>query len=157
MIFHNIKIISGGQTGVDRAALDYALKQRIPCGGWCPKGRRADAGPIPVVYPLLETTSAEYPKRTGMNTMHSDGTLIITRNHFFDRGTALTHRLCDQHGKPCLVIDLDQPHEPQIENLQAWIRDSEIHILNIAGPRERALPGIYQETLQFLEEMDKWR
>ncbi len=155
MILHPLKILSGGQTGVDRAALDYALKKGIPCGGWCPKGRRAEDGPIPGIYPLLETTSGNYPGRTKMNIVYSDGTLIITRTRFFDRGTALTHRLCEQYGKPCQVVDLDQSPGPQVEQLQTWIHTGKIHTLNIAGPRESALPGIYQATLLFLEEVGK--
>jgi len=155
MILHQVKILSGGQSGVDRAALDYALKQGIPCGGWCPKGRRAEDGPIPMDYPLLETGSAEYPERTKMNIMDSDGTLIITRNRFFDRGTVLTRRMCEQYEKPCRVIDLDHSYKPQIDQLQAWIRDAKIQTLNIAGPRESALPGIYQETMLFLNEVGK--
>ncbi len=157
MILHQVKILSGGQTGVDRAALDYALQQGVPCSGWCPKGRRAEDGSIPEVYPLIETTTAEYPERTGMNIRHSDGTLIITRNRFFDRGTVLTQQLCEQHGKPYLVIDLSQSHKPQIGQLEAWIRSAKIHTLNIAGPRESALPGIYQETMLFLEEVWPYR
>jgi hypothetical protein len=153
MILHPIKILSGGQTGVDRAALDFALKQGIPCGGWCPKGRKAENGPIPAAYPLLETTTAAYPERTEMNIVHSDGTLIITQNRFFDRGTALTQQLCEQHEKPCLLIDLVQSHKPQIEQLETWIRNAKIHTLNIAGPRESTLPGIHQETMLFLGKL----
>ncbi len=155
MIFQRIKIISGGQTGVDRAALDFALKQGIHCGGWCPKGRRADDGPISTSYPLLETGSAEYPERTKMNILHSDGTLIISSSNFYDRGTVLTRKLCKQYGKPCLEIDLDKSHESLTGSLQTWLRDSAIQILNIAGPREGSLPGIYKKTLRFLGEMSK--
>ena len=153
MILLPVKIVSGGQTGVDRAALDFALKKGIPCGGWCPKGRKAEDGSIPTVYPLFETTTAEYRERTRMNIIDSDGTLIITRSRFFDRGTALTHRLCEQYSKPCLVIDLSQSHRQQIEEFSTWIRNAKIKILNIAGPRESALAGIYQATVLFLEEV----
>lgn len=155
MILLPLKIVSGGQTGVDRAALDFAMKQGISCSGWCPKGRKAENGPIPATYPLNETNSAEYPERTKLNIDDSDGTLIITRNRFFDRGTALTHTLCKKYGKPCLVIDLSRSHGPQIERLNAWIRTRKIHTLNIAGPRESALPMIYQETMLFLDEAGK--
>lgn len=152
MTLYPVKIVSGGQTGVDRAALDFALKRRIPCGGWCPKGRKSEDGPIPTLYPLHETNTAEYPERTERNIVHSDGTLIITRKNFFDRGTAVTQQLCAEYGKPWFVIDLAQSHGPQIEQLQTWIRSGKIHTLNIAGPRESALPGIYQETMLFLDK-----
>src|SRR6516225_6913367 len=99
------KIISGGQTGVDRAALDVALELGIPCGGWCPKGRRAEDGPIPQRYPLQETGSKEYPVRTAKNVRQADGTLILTRGPS-DRGTALSVRLAGKHKKPCLCVDL---------------------------------------------------
>src|SRR5207248_6603939 len=86
------KIVSGGQTGVDRAALDVALEVGLPCGGWGPQGRRAEDGPLPERYPLRETASAAYPARTARNVREADGTLILTRGEP-DRGTALTARL----------------------------------------------------------------
>src|SRR5947199_5509021 len=82
-------IVSGGQTGVDRAALDVALELGLPCGGWCPRGRRAEDGPIPAHYPLCETRSPIYPVRARWNVRDSDATLILTRGRA-DRGTALT-------------------------------------------------------------------
>src|SRR5947209_11260398 len=86
------KIVSGGQTGVDRAALDVALELGLPCGGWCPKGRRSEGGRIPERYPLRETTSAAYPARTRRNVLYSDGTLVLT-NGPPTGGTALTIEL----------------------------------------------------------------
>ena len=73
------KIVSGGQTGVDRAALDVALDLSLPCGGWCPKGRKAEDGPIAAHYPLTETPLDSYPQRTEWNVRDSDGTLVLTR------------------------------------------------------------------------------
>src|SRR5438309_6802555 len=96
------KIISGGQSGVDRAALDVALELGISCGGWCPKGRRAEDGVIPEQYPVRENASTSYPPRTEMNVRDSDGTLILT-NGRPDRGTALTVNLAKRYEKPCLV------------------------------------------------------
>ena len=98
------KIISGGQTGVDRAALDVALELGIPCGGWCPKGRLAEDGPIPLRYPLEETRSKKYPTRTKKNVLAADATLILTRGAA-DRGTALTIRLAEKYDKPHSVVD----------------------------------------------------
>src|SRR5437870_10377236 len=94
------KIISGGQTGVDRAALDVALELGLPCGGWCPRGRRAEDGPIPERYPLQEMKSPAYPPRTARNVRDSDGTVILTRGQP-DRGTALTIELAERYRKPC--------------------------------------------------------
>src|SRR5947209_17179443 len=111
------KVVSGGQTGVDRAALDAALELGVPCGGWCPRGRRAEDGPIPERYPLRETSWDGYPQRTEWNVRDSDGTLILTRGEP-DRGTALTARLANTQNKPCLVIDLALPWD--IEEVRQW-------------------------------------
>ena len=154
MILHTLKILSGGQTGVDRAALDHALKYRITCGGWCPKGRLAEDGSIPLKYPLVETPTDKYPERTEWTIEHSDGTLIFTIRECFDQGTLLTRQICRQYKKPCLVIDLDHPHQSQYEKIKSWVNESDIHTLNIAGPRESAIPGIYEKTMLFLEKME---
>jgi hypothetical protein len=101
-----LRIVSGGQSGVDRAALDVALELGVPCGGWCPRGRRAEDGPIPDRYPLRETPWHGYPQRTEWNVRDADGTLVLTAGGP-DRGTALTLRVADRLGKPCLLVDLD--------------------------------------------------
>src|SRR5260370_14589390 len=93
------KIISGGQTGVDRAALDVALELGLECGGWCPKGRRAEDGRIPKRYPLQETASHQYPPRTSMNVRLGEATLIVTRCKP-DRGTGLTLSLAEKYVNP---------------------------------------------------------
>src|SRR5437899_1255603 len=141
------KIISGGQTGVDRAALDLALELGLPCGGWCPRGRRAEDGPLADRYPLRETTSSAYPQRTELNVRDSDGTLILTRGKP-DRGTALTKRLADRHGKPCLALDLTRGPTP--DEVLAWAEANAVRRLNVAGPREGSQPGIYAEAKAFL-------
>jgi hypothetical protein len=124
------KIVSGGQTGVDRAALDVALELGLPCGGWCPRGRRAEDGRLPARYPLRETTSAAYPARTALNVREADGTLILTRGEP-DRGTALTARLAEQSGKPHLTLDLTQRPEPK--QVLAWATAHGVRVLNVAG------------------------
>ena len=142
------KIISGGQTGVDRAALDVALELGLACGGWCPKGRRAEDGPIAKRYPLRETSSRAYPQRTRCNVLDSDGTLILTRGRPTG-GTALTIQIAEKNGKPYLVIDLNGPLDPG--RVQAWCRTQQIHVLNVAGVRASESPGIYERATDFLK------
>src|SRR6516225_901027 len=98
-----IKIISGGQTGVDRAALDFAIRHGLEHGGWCPKGRKAEDGAIPRRYHLQETDSPEYAERTVKNILAADATLIIVREEPLTGGTALTFELAEKHGRPVLV------------------------------------------------------
>jgi hypothetical protein len=95
---------SGGQTGVDRAALDVALALHLPCTGWCPRGRRAEDGPLPAHYPLRETDSADYPPRTERNVRDADATLILNRGPLAG-GTAYTVRMAEKQAKSCLVVD----------------------------------------------------
>ncbi len=144
------KIVTGGQTGVDRAALDAALEAGIACGGWCPRGRRAEDGRIDVRYPLTETPSSEYAQRTEWNVRDSDGTLVLTRGRP-TQGTAFTIEVAQRLGRPCLVLDFrDQPTE---QTLTDWLQDSKIRILNVAGPREEKIPGIYREAYQFVSQV----
>lgn len=144
------KIVSGGQTGVDRAALDVALALGIHCGGWCPKGRRAEDGVIPAHYPLTETTSKDYRIRTKRNVRDSDGTLILMRGSV-SGGTALTRRLAQQMDKPCFVVDLSQ--RPRSDDVLAWLASNNIHVLNIAGPRESNQPDICHQAKKFLRRI----
>ncbi len=144
------KIVSGGQTGVDRAALDVAMVLGIPCGGWCPKGRRAENGRIPARYPLRETDSPHYPARTALNVAESDGTLILTRGTPRG-GTALTAELARQQGKACLVIRLEDGLHPRAAKI--WLEKNAIVVLNVAGPRESHCPGIYLEARAGLERL----
>ncbi|HXG08540.1 MAG TPA: putative molybdenum carrier protein [Gemmataceae bacterium] len=144
------KIVSGGQTGVDRAALDVALELGLPCGGWCPKGRRAEDGPIDARYPLQETPGDGYPQRTEWNVRDSDGTLVLMRGEP-DRGTRLTVELAQRYGKPLLVLDL--AGEPDTDKARAWIEEHRIEILNVAGPRASSCPGIYDQAAWFLRKL----
>jgi hypothetical protein len=144
------KIISGGQTGVDRAALDVALELGLPCGGWCPKGRRAEDGTIPVRYPLTETPWHGYPQRTEWNVRDSDGTLILVAGRL-DRGTSLTRSLAERYKKPLRVVDLN--FSSIIAEVRAWADDSGIHVLNVAGPRESSMPGVTAQATDFLREL----
>jgi hypothetical protein len=142
-----LKVISGGQTGVDRAALDVALELGLPCGGWCPKGRRAEDGAIPLSYPLSETSSSAYPERTARNIRDSDGTLVLTRG-VPDGGTALTVKLATRYRRPLLSIDLERPSSP--DRVATWAERQGVEVLNVAGPRESSCPGITEEAGGFL-------
>jgi predicted Rossmann fold nucleotide-binding protein DprA/Smf involved in DNA uptake len=144
-----LKIVSGGQTGVDRAALDAAMVLGIACGGWCPRGRRAEDGRIPARYPLIETPTARYPQRTQWNVRDSDGTLVLHAGRPRG-GTALTLRLVAGLGRPLLRVDLDESPDPQA--LTAWIARAGIRVLNVAGPRESECPGVGSRAKQFLEK-----
>jgi hypothetical protein len=145
-----LKIISGGQTGVDRAALDVALELGLPCGGWCPKGRRSEAGPIPERYPLEATATADYPERTEANVRAADATLILTRGRP-DRGTALTYKLALRLKKPCYVVDLKEPDV--VEQVKMWLANQRIAVLNVAGPRESSQKGIHAEASAYLRRV----
>lgn len=144
------KVVSGGQTGVDRAALDVALEFGIPCGGWCPRGRRAEDGPIPEAYPVRETPSTAYPERTAWNVRDSDSTLVITRGRPRG-GTALTVSLSHRAAKPVLVVDLEGG--ASISRIRLFLAEHEIHVLNVAGPRESEAPGIHDEAVALLREL----
>lgn len=145
--FYPKKIVSGGQTGVDRAALDVALKLGIPCGGWCPKGRIAEDGIIDERYPLRETDSADYAVRTEMNVKDTDATLIITQGPVTE-GTARTLDLAKKFKKTHLVVDLSKAKDPAI--VRKWLEFNQVGTLNVAGPRESKTPGIYDKAVEFL-------
>ncbi|NIP86309.1 MAG: molybdenum cofactor carrier, partial [Planctomycetales bacterium] len=132
------KIISGGQTGVDRGSLDAAITANIPHGGWCPRGRRAEDGVIPRKYRLKATESAEYQVRTERNVTAADGTLILCRGPLRG-GTLLTRNIAAAHDQPLLVIDLDQAaQEPDaaVTEVAGWLKQHRVGVLNVAGPRE---------------------
>jgi hypothetical protein len=148
--FHIEKIISGGQTGVDRAALDVALELGISCGGWCPKGRKAEDGPIGSRYPLQETISANYSVRTEKNVRESDGTLVLAKGEP-KAGTALTIKLAQKHKKPYLVRNPFVRRD--LGTVSVWIKINRIRILNVAGPRESEIPGVHDRAFEFLKEL----
>ena len=142
------KIISGGQTGVDRAALDAAIELGIPHGGWCPRGRLAEDGRIAARYELRESKSPEYPVRTEQNVLEADATLILCRGAPAG-GTGLTRWLAERKDRPCLVVDLDCP--PEWSAIHRWLQEHCVAVLNIAGPRESQAPGIAQQARGFLK------
>ena len=148
---NQIKIVSGGQTGVDRAALDAALEFNIECGGWCPKGRKSEDGTIPEHYPLIELPGADYLKRTRQNVIDSDGTVIIYFGTL-SGGTEKTVKVCMTQKKPYLLIDATEL-SPQrtAERINKFIDNDSIGILNVAGPRGSGEPLAYAYTLKSLQ------
>lgn len=167
-----LKIISGGQTGVDRGALDAAITAGVAHGGFCPRGRRAEDQVIPSAYMLTEAPTEAYPARTEMNIRLAHGTLILVRSQTGVRatpGTRLTLSLCQSLGKPLYVADLRQGQH--VAEVVAWIeklaRDLEVPdgwlpgiveptdelIINVAGSRESKMPGIHDETVDFVGKM----
>lgn len=144
-----IKIISGGQTGVDRAALDVALNMGIPVGGWCPRGRWAEDGPIPERYPLVETRSRDVNVRTQRNVECSTATLVLTRGSPMG-GTRFTVEFAQTLRRPLLVVDLSQDGSDPVDQIAHWIEEVRPAVLNVAGPRESGAPGISQQAAQVL-------
>ncbi len=145
------KIVSGGQTGADRAALDFAIQRGIPHGGWVPKGRKAEDGPIPRQYRLKETHSASYPERTEQNVIHSDGTVIISHGSLTE-GSANTAKMAKKHDRPLLHLDMKRLTVREASQmLLAWIAENKVEVLNVAGPRKSNNPLIYDTTYEILQ------
>jgi hypothetical protein len=147
------RIVSGGQTGVDRAALDVAIKLGIAHGGWIPQGRLTESGVLPQKYHLKETSSSEYSVRTEKNVIDSDGTLIISQGPLTG-GSEYTREMAIRHSRPWLHIDLDRMiafHAATAIN--KWILQKKIETLNVAGPRASKNPAIYPDTLNILESV----
>lgn len=147
------KIISGGQTGADQAALDVAIKMNISHGGWIPKGRLTEDGPLAEKYELQEMPTDSYPKRTEQNVIDSDGTVIITHDKLTG-GSALTGKMAEKHTTPWLHLDMEQMSVPYAARmLQTWIIDNGIRVLNVAGPRASGDPEIYSMVTKMLESV----
>lgn len=142
-------IVSGGQTGVDRAALDVAIELGLRHGGWCPAGRKAEDGVIPAHYQLQETPSGEYRERTRRNVIDSDATLIISVGPL-NGGTALTLREAKRLRKPHTVANLLRG-DAETARVMRWLKRQHTDVLNIAGPRASQHPGIGPLTQDFLK------
>jgi hypothetical protein len=147
------KIISGGQTGADRAAIDLAIKLNIPHGGWIPKGRKTESGPLPMGYNLKEMSTTDYPSRTKQNIIDSHGTVILSRG-VLTGGSQLTKVFARVAGRPNCHIDLlnNDSFEAAVI-LQSFILENRIGILNVAGTRASSDPGIYFDVRSILEAM----
>lgn len=147
------KIISGGQTGVDQGALEFALSHGVVCEGYCAKGRLCEEGHIPDRYPMTELESTEISCRTRKNVQVSDGTMILVRDGNQGEGTQLTVQCCENLGKPFVVLDLGTDVERARDLLLEWLDSHQISVLNVAGNRESEDPGIHEETIEFLEHL----
>lgn len=146
-----MKIISGGQTGVDRAALDVALKNGIECGGWCPAGRLDEFGRIPHRYPLRELEVGGFTERTLQNVKDSDGTLIIYPGKLAG-GTEQTLCFCQELQRPNESIDASRVSaEDAAKLISDFVRKHKIGILNFAGPRQSEWPEGYHYVSRALE------
>jgi hypothetical protein len=145
------KIISGGQTGADQAALDVAIKLGIPHGGWIPKGRLTENGPLDAEYRLQEMETTNYNKRTEQNVIDSDGTLIISHG-MLTGGSEYTREMATYHNRPWLHIDLNATSDFQAaQKIQSWIKENNVETLNVAGSRASKDSKIYQATTDILE------
>jgi len=140
----SVTIVSGGQTGADRAALDFAIQHGIPHGGWCPRGRLAEDGPLEEIYQLTETPSRNYAVRTDWNVRDSDATLALSIDPEVSGGTALTIDLTDRHGRPCLHLarDAGQSADELAAELLEFLAVHRVERLNIAGPRASQEPEV---------------
>ncbi len=151
-----MKIISGGQTGADRAALDAAIELSLPHGGWLPRGRKAEDGPVPKHYRLQEMASPNYRDRTRKNILDSDGTLIVSFGPLTG-GSALTEALTIRHDRPCLHLNMEQISLGKaVAALEQWLQKFGISTLNVAGPRASGEPRIYNAVKEMLLNVN-WR
>lgn len=146
------KIVSGGQTGADQGALDAALAMNMPCGGICPKGRKSESGIIPERYPLIESTSNSYLKRTEDNVINSHATLLLTYGKPHG-GSKRTIDFAKKHSRPYLHVDLSGDDSSIVHEIHDWLIGGGLiaddgssvpsqPILNVAGSRESKQPGI---------------
>ena len=151
------KIISGGQTGADRAALDWAIANGIEHGGWCPQGRLAEDGVITAQYDLRETPKTDNLQRTEWNVRDSDATTIISLATRLTGGSLATAKLASDLGKPCLHLSGLQDAQENARQLADFLRRHEVQILNVAGPRASGEPdvGAFIQSI-FAELLVKW-
>ncbi|OAH99736.1 hypothetical protein A1353_20180 [Methylomonas methanica] len=147
----DFKIVSGGQTGADQAGLDWAINHEVNHGGWCPKGRRSEDGPIDSIYELTETPSSKYLERTEWNVRDSDATVIFTMDEKLDGGSKKTAEFAQKLGKP--VIHMRPRVHPKC--LAKFLSRYQVKTLNIAGKRETSAPGVSKYVLEVLDQVLK--
>ena len=145
-----IKIISGGQTGADQGALDAAIQRGIPHGGWLPKGRATEEGPLGRQYRLQELDSHRYRDRTEKNVLESDGTLIVSYGPLTG-GSALTEALTIRYDRPCLHLNMDYyTLDDAVKAVENWLKKHDIRVLNVAGPRASSDERIYKTVREIV-------
>ena len=147
------RIVSGGQTGADRAALDFAIAHGIPHGGWCPQGRVAEDGVVQRCYELKETPEVEYPQRTEWNVRDSDGTVIFSIAAALTCGSKLTAELATKSGKPFLHLSELRDGEAAATRLREFVFYHGIRVLNVAGPRASSEPAVARFVIETLESL----
>ncbi|MDR0239025.1 MAG: putative molybdenum carrier protein [Deltaproteobacteria bacterium] len=146
-------IISGGQTGADRAALDFALERGFAIQGYCPRGRRADDGPLDEKYPLQETESADYPPRNRLNVGLADATIIFNGLPEYSPGTYRTIQFAREHKKQCKVLQGFPDIMQDAVDLKQWLQTHQPQKLNVAGNAEEKCPGMYAHVLAVLRQV----
>ncbi len=146
-----IRIVSGGQTGADRAALDWAIQSRFEHGGWCPRGRKAEDGPIGPQYRLQETPSAQYDQRTEWNVRDSDATVIFSLRKELAGGSKHTAEMARQQRKPLLHLCASSDTKAA-EKLKQFLRHHRVRVLNVAGPRASEEAGVAEFVRTTLEQ-----
>jgi len=146
------KIISGGQTGADRAALDFAIARGIPHGGWCPRGRLAEDGALPARYHLSETPDSDYAQRTEWNVRDSDATVIFSIAPNLAGGSQQTADLAQRYAKRCLHLSRARDGRSSAAKLRQFLATHDIKTLNVAGPRQSQAPDVAAFTTEVLEQ-----
>lgn len=145
----DFKIVSGGQTGADQAGLDWAIAHEVPHGGWCPKGRRSENGPIDLKYLLKESPNRKYLERTEWNVRDSDATVIFTLDEKLTGGSKRTAEFAKKMGKPCFHMR-ERVHP---KYLASFLERHQVKTLNVAGKCETSAAGISEFVISVLDKI----
>lgn len=147
------KIVVGGQAGAEIAAAEAAISCGVPYGGWLPKGRKTENGPVPEKYTEFKTVDGGYAVRTEQNIINSDGTLIFTYAKLCpSNDSTLPKKIATQHNRPFLIVDLASGKNPA-SKIADWIIEWDIHILNVTGEKASKAPGIYDQVKNIISNL----